>query len=179
MLPQLTPLNGGFAGASVQVPPPPRFRAPVGRIRDVRLNPVNPFRDQRGNTPAKHAGLVYERKVQKFLSGVFGAEYFVSPMLHFADDTGARTCIPDGLCIRGDDVVIVEIKYQHMPEAWWQLCRLYEPVVRAWRPTSKVATLEVCRTYDPATPFPTSVRLLDSISDPIPGDAFAVLRLRP
>ena len=154
MLPQLSPLNGGLAGAPVQVPPPPRFRAPAGKITDVVLKSEHPFRDQRGNTAAKHAGILYERKVQEFLSDLLGPYYFSSPILHFRDESGARTCIPDGLLIRYGCCVIFEVKSQHMPEAWWQLRRLYEPVVRAYLPHSQVALLEVVRSYDPATPFP-------------------------
>lgn len=162
MLLPLTPLNGGRAGTSVQVPPPPRFRAVVGKVRNATFSPHNPFRGQRGNTAAKQAGVLYERKAQDHLRDEFGPGYYDTPIVHFRDDSGARTCMPDGLFIQGDDILVVECKSQHMAEAWWQLRRLYEPVVRAFAGTAKVALLEVCRSYDPHTPFPEQPALVYS-----------------
>lgn len=160
MLPMLTPLNGGLAGTSVQVPPPPRFRAVVGKVHSASLNLNNPFRGQRGNTAAKQAGVRYERKAQEHLREVFGKQYYDTPLIHFRDDSGARTCAPDGLLFKYPRVLIVECKFQHMPEAWWQLRRLYEPVLRGMYGIKEVILLEVCRSYDPQTPFPEQPALV-------------------
>jgi hypothetical protein len=64
-----------------------------------------------------------------------------------------------------DRVLIFEIKSQHMPEAWWQLEQLYRPVLRARRPLCPIVCVEVCRSYDPAMPFPAEFRLLSSIDE--------------
>lgn len=68
-----------------------------------------------------------------------------------------RWCQTDGLLIQpqGGLITIVEIKYQHTPDAWFQLRELYEPVVRrAFGPAWEVALLEVVKWYDPSTFFP-------------------------
>lgn len=163
MLPHLSPLNGGAsAGAPVGVPPPPRFRPIMGGILEVDMNPSNPFKS-RGRTAAQKAGLRYEDKIQDALmSRAKISIYFDSPILHFKDESGWRTCIPDGVDVFEDKVVLSEIKYQHTPDAWWQMRRLYEPLLRRFFPTAAVSLLEICRTYDPATPFPEVVRLVES-----------------
>ena len=144
----------------MQVPPPPRFRAVVGKPRNVSLNPNNPFRGQRGNTAAKQAGVLYERKAQDHLRDVFGPGYYDTPIVHFHDDSGARTCMPDGVFFQGERTLVVECKSQHMPEAWWQLRRLYEPVLRKLAGTGSLVLLEVVRSYDPHTPFPEQPALV-------------------
>ena len=178
MTPQLNPL---VPSGPVAVPPPLRFRPPVGTIRNVRMS-LDVQMEQRGNTSAKHAGVLYERKAHDHLERTLGSKYLRSPFLHWLDDSGARTCIPDGLVLFPDRSVIIEIKSQHMPEAWWQLRRLYEPVVRALYPDAPCQSIEVARWYDPATPFPTSVELIDDLPSfiqrrPLPG--FGVYVWRP
>ena len=166
MLPHLTFLNSGQPGTPVQVPPPPRFRAPVGEIRDVSLRGDNPFYSSRGHTAAQRAGMRYERHIQIELKQIL-LHYLPSPMLHFHDDSGFRTCIPDGLHVTHQNdatrFTIFEIKSQHMPEAWWQLRRLYEPVVRALQPKAEVALVEICRTLDAHTPFPEEPELIEDL----------------
>jgi len=46
-------------------------------------------------------------------------------------------------------MVIVEVKIQHMPEAWWQLEAAYRPILQAAAPKADIYCLEVCRSYDP------------------------------
>ena len=68
-----------------------------------------------------------------------------------------RWCQTDGLFAHPLEglIVVVEIKYQHTPDAWFQLRELYEPVVRkAFGPAWTVALLEVVKWYDPSTFFP-------------------------
>lgn len=169
MLPSLSPLSDdpGVAGAVVKVPPPPRFRPLVGRPRNITLRP-GLATGSVGRTAAQKAGLRYETKAQEYLSRVLGGRYNPSPYLHFQDDTGFRTAIPDGILhhtgSRDVDryVVVVEIKSQHCPEAWWQLTKLYAPVLRTHL-NLPVFCLEVCRSYDPAMPFPAKISLVDDL----------------
>jgi hypothetical protein len=182
LLPSISPLSDRAAttpGVSVWVPPPPRFRAPVGEVRNVRLK-VTGVSTQRGNTPAKHAGILYERKAQDHLQELW-PHYQRSPTLHFVDDGGARTCIPDGLLLWEDRAIIFEIKSQHMPEAWWQLRRLYQPVVEALYPAAYVQLIEVVRSFDVAMPFPTSITLIHDIAGfvKLPITCFGVYIWRP
>lgn len=147
---------------AVQVPPPPRFRAPSGRIRNLNVE-FQPYEMAEGNSDAKRAGLRYERKVQSLLRHQFGHQYLASPTIYFTDDLGRRCCVPDGLFLVGRDFwVIVEIKRQHMPEAWWQLKRLYKPVIEH-DGKNRAECVEIVQSYDPAMPFPTAVELLPDL----------------
>lgn len=155
-LPETSPLSRGL----VAVPPPPHFRVPLGQIHGVGFGGsryVPP-----GRTAAQKAGLRYEQRVQAELAATF-KEFLASPTIFFTDDRGTNLCIPDGLFRFGRQVTVVEIKFQHMPEAWWQLRKKYEPVLRAHAEIQEVALLEICRTYDPQTPFPETVNLVDDI----------------
>jgi hypothetical protein len=120
----------------------------------------------RANSAAQKAGLSFEAKVQAALCSRFGAAYHPAPNVLFRDDSGARLCVPDGILGRPVSdplVIVVEIKVQHMPEAWWQLRELYQPVLETiYR---DVALLEICKVYDPHTPFPEPVRFHASIDE--------------
>ena len=154
----ISPLSSGTV--PVLVPAARQFRAPVGRIHNVRFEDV-PYIRTRGNTAAREAGLRFEAKVQEHFTGIWPG-YFAGPILHFTDDRGHNLCIPDGILLLPDRVVVFEIKSQHMPEAWWQLCRKYRPVVEVWQTDRPVQGVEVVRSYDPAMPFPCPVRVVES-----------------
>lgn len=156
MMPQISPTS-----EVVAVPPPNRFRAVVGKPCDVKIR-ANSMPVSVGNTPAKRAGLLYEKHVQKWISA-HNPVYWPQPVFHFRDDSGPRTCVPDGLLLGSGRIAIVEIKSQHMPEAWWQLRRLYEPVVREYADGRSVILLEICKSYDPAMPFPERPTLVDDM----------------
>lgn len=156
MMPSLTRLDSaGSAGAELSTVPPPRFRPLRGPTRDVRLNRVE-YSTAQGVTFAQKNGLRYERKVQEFLSKKF-PDYIPGPYIHFTDDSMCRTVQPDGILVFDDVVFIFEIKFQHVPEAWWQLEKLYKPLLKLIYPTREVSCVEICRSFDPAMPFPTSV----------------------
>lgn len=159
MLVSLSPLSdNSLAGGVVQVPAPPKFKGVVGSVASVDIGGTSPL--SRGKTVAQKAGLRYEGKAQGFLSSLFPA-YKRSPYIRFRDGSGMRVCIPDGiLCFYPTRVVIFEIKHLHTPDAWWQLKKLYEPVLSA-AGYKEVQVIEVCRSYDAATPFPCKVELLD------------------
>lgn len=170
MLPHLPTINGDRDPAPVLVPAPPKFRAPLGEIRDVRIEETSPedYAAQQGTSAAQRAGLAYESRIQRTLIRELGPLYRPAPSVYFSDDRGRRCCIPDGLVIRDMACVVIEIKSQHMPEAWWQLRKLYEPVLRKVYPV--VALLEICKSYDPHMPFPETPLLLDGITKDRLGD---------
>lgn len=153
---------GGVAGtAVVRVPPPPRFKAPVGEITNVKVNPGH-SEAAKGSSAAQRAGLAYESRIQQELLARYGALYRRSPFVHFDDSSGARTCIPDGLLVLNARPIVIEIKSQHMPEAWWQLRRLYGPVLGKYFGEPPLL-LEICRSYDPQMPFPEQPILVHDI----------------
>lgn len=163
MLPHFS-TNG--ARSSVEVPPPPRFRPVVGKIKNAYYRDGSVVEPARGFTEAQKAGLRYEAKAQLMLREVLGPRYSVAPHVHFEDESGWRTCVPDGVYVPVDGPVFVfEIKSQHMPEAWWQLRRLYQPVLEARRPRRQIVPIEVTRSYDPSQPFPEECEVIRDLSD--------------
>lgn len=165
MLPILTPLNGGERG-TVNVPPPPNFRPPKN-IWDVGWSTTIVAKPE-ARTAAQKLGLRYEKKILSWLAEeeVLGKFPITrGPCLKFRDGHQHRICFPDAVVKIGERRhLIVEIKFQHMPEAWWQLRQLYEPVLKAGFPSHEFVLLEICRTFDPHTPFPEPPHLLESPS---------------
>lgn len=164
MLPLLTRSEeGGSAGPPSSTVPPPRFRPLSSKVREVYLSPT-PYRVAEGETSSQRAGLRYERQTNELLLKKF-PHYMPGPYIHFVDGDTARTCQPDGIAIFNDLAFIFEIKYQHMPEAWWQLEKLYRPLLEKLWPTKTISCVEVVRSYDPSMPFPCSVKLIESIEE--------------
>jgi len=97
------------------------------------------------------------------LGKAYGINYV--PSLWFAfratnSDT-VQYCQPDGLLFveeGGEKLVICEVKYQHVPDAFFQLQDKYLPVVQAAFPTIPLALCEVVKWYDPAVAFPCEVK---------------------
>ena len=128
---------------------------------------VPPFLSRnRRYTGRRAQGVRYERKAQDYLASLVGsadpaglrpAVYLPSQWWRFSDCGSVRWCQTDGLFAQPREglIIVVEIKYQHTPDAWFQLRELYEPVVRrAFGPAWTVALLEVVKWYDPSTFFP-------------------------
>lgn len=142
-------------------PPPARLQL-ASDVVWASLAPSAPFAlaSTRGRRAAVAAGIRYERKAQAHLASSYPLAYAPGPWLRYCEarsDT-PRYCQPDGLFLdlaRGI-CTIVEIKLKHTADAWWQLRRLYEPVMRQLFRSAPwdFACLEVVRWYDPATAFP-------------------------
>lgn len=164
MLPSLPTANLS-ALTTVSVPPPRWFRPPQGRVSEVEILPrgytTQGLGSPKGHTGAQKNGLRYEAKVQVFFASLWPT-YTASPYVRFRDESGWRHCIPDGLLTFKTHVVLFEIKSQHMPDAWWQLRRLYIPVVEA-AVKRTVFPVEVVAQFDPTTPFPETFTLIEDI----------------
>jgi len=133
-----------------------------------------------GLTAAQKAGLRYEAKAQDQLSHILGSAYHIAPYLHFSDLSGARTVVPDGLFFdNSGHAVIFEIKLSHMPDAWWQLRKLYQPVVEQLSFISHTSVIEVVRSFDPSQAFPEEVKIIRGLDDLGPSDKFRVFLWRP
>lgn len=159
MLPQIA-IDGS---RPVDVPPPVHFRPLCGVPKHVHWS-RNVQTPVRGNSSAQQSGLRYERQAQAFLEEEFGSAYGPSLHFHFDDESGFRTCVPDGVLFIGRHAIVFEIKNQHTPDAWWQLRRLYFPVVSALPEIDHVTLVEVCRTLEPRTPFPEEIVPIISLS---------------
>lgn len=188
LIPDLTPSGGREVEAALPVgvpppihPTPRRFRALVGSPRNVafltalRMNP-------KGFTAAQKAGMRYEAQAHMFLANELGDKYQASAALSFEDDSGHRIVVPDGLYFSPyGTALIFEVKRQHCPEAWWQLRRLYSPVVSAFPFVNRVSCIEVTRSYDPSMGFPEDAMVVRSVREAIeaPAQPLKVLVYRP
>ena len=176
-LPQLTP--DADAGRVVSVPPP-HFR-PLGTVTEARWSARGSFNGS-GLSAAQRYGIRYEQLVHVRFRNVLGFNYHRNPTLSFLDDGHFRKLVPDGLLFQPDGTAIIfEVKSQHMPEAWWQLRKLYEPVVKALPFVNRTSCIEVTRSYDPAMGFPEPITLYTELREAIAGPCreLKVLRWRP
>jgi hypothetical protein len=62
-------------------------------------------------------------------------------------------------------LVICEIKVTFTSDAWWQLRKLYEPVVRLAMKPGRMALLVMCKSFDPAVPFPEIPKALPQVRE--------------
>lgn len=138
--------------------PPPNFN-PAGIVRSAAIltDPPPFISAQRAKrvTGRKAQGKRYERKGHQHfaqLAKASGAQYLQGPWFRFESQTGGiRWCQPDALVLKAQDVTILEFKYQHTFDAWWQMFELYAPVVKFLFPTLRIAHCEVVKWYDPST----------------------------
>lgn len=141
-------------GQGIRAPRPPRgIYLPHGPVSNTRFGTLLP--PTGGRTVAQRLGLAYELKVQDVLREIYADKFFCSVPFLFEDRKGLHRCIPDGvLRINDVSVVIIEIKLRHSERAWWQLERLYTPVLRSMLgPHARIFRAEICRSYDPDERF--------------------------
>jgi hypothetical protein len=110
--------------------------------------------------------LKYERKALARLYERYPGRLVWSPWIRFRNPAGSwRWCQPDGLLIdvEAGQVVVLEVKHHHTSDAWWQLEKLYRPVVQRMLPEQlwRLAVVEVVRWYDPAVLFPCPLVLVE------------------
>lgn len=162
-----------------RIPAPDGFR-PAGHVLTAEFTTPPALRKKR-YSGRRLAGVQYEKKVHAYLEQLYGERYVQSPWLKFFSDGKWRWCQPDALVIdlpRGR-ILIIEVKYQHTSDAWWQVRRLYEPVLRIIFP-DVLWTYEFCEVvkwYDPAVDFPEKVVLAQEPG--MPHKAFKVHIYRP
>lgn len=108
----------------------------------------------------RRKGMLFERRVNRFLRDHYGEDsYLQGPWVRFvsAGERQPRWCQPDAIIVDelGRRIIIVEIKLRHTSDAWYQLRRLYEPVLRVvYGPRWDFALCEVVKWFDPSTAFP-------------------------
>ncbi len=112
----------------------------------------------------------------------FGATKYLPSVWFQYQKIGQRLafCQTDGLLLQYKQrrILIIEVKYKHTPDAYFQLEDKYVPVIRKILPGWDICTLEVVKWYDPSTQFPTKVTLRDDPLAVQPGE-FAVHILNP
>ena len=143
--------------------PPPWFRAAEG-VRSAWPVGDGPFDrtplPRSSGTPAMRAGRRYEAKALAHLAEVFGSDFRKSQWFRYAGDAGVKFCQVDGLLHTETVTAIFEVKVTFSSDAWWQLRKQYEPVVRKAFLPSHLALVIFCKSFDPAVPFPEPVNHL-------------------
>ena len=158
--------------------PPASFLEPSQPIERVQLRRKK-YHRRSGNSEARERGLRFEERVQEHLSEAFPTSYIAEPELVYWTGKGPRNGFPDGVLELPDRLVVFEMKIQHMPEAWWQLRKHYQPVLEAYTKVP-VQCVEIVKDFDLQMPFPEDeisyyeLRDLDKLLVSDPHD-FAVL----
>lgn len=120
----------------------------------------------------RRQGVKYEAIVQDFLTRTFNTSHNPSPWIEYKLGNGWQTyyCQPDALInIEPGKILIVEVKYQHTPEAYFQLFDKYEPLVRKMFPACTTTCIEICKWFDPNIVCPKEVTLCQDLLHAKPG----------
>ena len=158
----ISPLSGDVVDGAIpaEFPPPFNFKPLKGEITDVRIGAEQIIHNRihASMSLAKIAGIKYEEEFLNHLRGRY-PQALIRPHIHFRDNGVYRTVIPDAILIGFsrmlNTIVILEVKSQHMPEAWWQLMKLYRPVLQAGFQNFNICCVEVVKRYDPQLRWPT------------------------
>ena len=160
------------------VPPPARYAHRVcPRWATTIRSP--PFPQVRPSGARQRQGLKYEASVHQKLEQTFELSYFPGVWFKYegpGDDI--RYCQVDGLIVSSSRrcITLVECKYSHTPDAYWQMENLYVPVLRAWLRDAgewSISTVEVVKWFDPATACPRKPVLRADLRDVKPNE-FAI-----
>lgn len=147
-----------------------RVCIPAGIVREAVFSVAPPaFIKPTKSTGARRTGEVYESKAQEYIvrqvdpdarATDWPIEIIRSPWIEFAsegDKSGTvRYCQPDCLLVDREacKVTAIEIKLQHCYEAYVQLRKLYEPVLRFMFPQYAFAAVELVQWHDAHVVFP-------------------------
>ena len=142
----------------------PRKFKPALQPYAVRLIKEPQFAKTYGNvTGSKRRGLIYENRVVEALR--VSGEGIAGLWFEFADVNGHRYAQADwvGFDYEKGKICIVEIKLNRVPEAWWQLNRLYRPLVEKVFPYWDIALVEIASNmYSVAVP--EQVKIIHDLS---------------
>ena len=164
-------LDRALTTQAVSILPSGGYRTfpPLGNLEWVSKVSHPPFTPRTKSRIAKFSrGLKYEQIVHTRLSELYDKEFQPGPWFCYKSEADERRkyCQLDGILSRADgSLVLLEVKYNHTPDAYFQLNNLYLPVVRKLYPTVDMALCEVVKWYDPATVFPSPVQLLPRIHE--------------
>lgn len=171
----LSPTSTVGLGSSVlrSFAPPPALYLPQTVISAWESE--NPYHGKTTKrTPAQRAGLAYQRKMEKFCVSRDGQWVVRCGVWYCYCDVGGRRryCQPDILLLdyQNKCAVVVEVKLRWTPDAWWQLQRLYIPVLQRALSDWILIPLCITKSYDPAIPVPEEVRFCDDLFDASPGN---------
>lgn len=109
----------------------------------------------------------YEEKVHRIFEDRFALRYFPSIWWKYYSKDRVRYCQTDGILIDEERkrILIIEIKYSHTSDAFWQVENVYVPVLRKFfeRSNFSIATCEVVKWFDPSVSYPKQPNLRESL----------------
>ena len=136
-----------------------RYNQPVGALRHVQMtHEAPPFIEANPVRRGRRAlGIRYENRLHEAFGQIYPG-YLPSMWFNYADsESDSKWCQTDGLIVdpwRGR-IIIVEAKYQHTPTAYYQLFKLYLPVVQwLFGAQYDIICCEVVKWFDPAVLTP-------------------------
>lgn len=156
----------------ISLPPPEGFIPAHDVTYASFIGTTPPFIRQRKYSGARAEGVRYEKKVQAYLQDRFADHYAPGPWIRFTTRQTPkwRWCQPDGLLfdLTQGIITLIEIKYSHTPNAWWQTKHLYAPVLRHLFPAHlwELQFCEIVKWYDPLTLFPEEIKLTRDLTRP-------------
>lgn len=145
---------------------PKGFRPAEGILEVQPSDRAPSFFRTRNYTGKFKAGVEYEAAVHSYYSKVYGDKYKANPWYTFKDKNGSRWCQPDALIVdpESNTITILECKLKHCAKSWWQLHKLYLPVVKfAYGADWVYKVIEVTAILDPATLYPCEYNKIDCI----------------
>ena len=154
--------------------PPPRFKLVKNAVSPRFCEPPSFATGvaKRGGRGKRAEGVRYESKVQEHLCDFYGDAYLPGPWLQFYDPD-QRICQPDGILFDFERGVItlIEIKLRHCTDAYWQLRKLYQPVLRGMFPASlwDIRCIEIVRWYDPCVVWPERHIMRENVCGAVSG----------
>jgi hypothetical protein len=145
---------------------------PQGEIRTAARVAGNPHPPSaKRNTYAQKQGLRFQEEVKRWaFGGNFLGKISEGPWFAYEDESSSvHFCQPDFLFDDSHSVVVVEAKFRFSADAWWQLRKLYLPVVQKLLPSAYVIPLCVCKSFDPSVVCPEVPHLVRDLFDCAPG----------
>lgn len=149
---------------------------PAGNVLEARYASHAPkFIKPTKQNRTRRAGVLYEEKAQGYVLRCVAethSEHLTiqrSPWLAFRSEGDredqVRFCQPDCLIFDSWErkLTIIEIKLQHCSEAFDQVRKLYEPVLKIMFPNHLIAALELVQWHDPHVVFPETYYLEPNI----------------
>lgn len=159
-------LPSTLPGSTDAAPVHSYFRREVGPLARAQLHLGQYSQLPRPTSHAALKGLRYEKKVLAFLLKRFGNRLVPGPLFTFSEyPNETKRAYPDALLFDFESraACVLEVKFRHTGDAWWQLNRFYLPIVRAALPMFRICGLEVTASYDPSQRLPQKVAFLDSL----------------
>lgn len=150
--------------------PAPLWAPPTSRVvsepRWARwANSRNTRTRATAQSASRRAGQNFQLQVGKRLANVFPFALTLEPWIDYEDDQGRGRCSPDFvLDFMTGPIIVGEVKHTHSEQAWWQLRKLYEPLIRIIAVGREVAVLEVAKYASPVR-LPEEPEFIFAIED--------------